>query len=437
MGHLAGKDVFARLGKKIDGMPMRAPWNETFREMLEALYSPEEADLVAKMPYGPSTLERVARITGYEKKRLRVLLDRLCDKGLVMDVHAGGRYRYSVSPLVVGIFEFTMMRTDGGVDRPKMARIFHDYLSSDDTFFRANYGHQERTSFMRALPYEGTVRDESFVEVLDYEKATAIVENADRFCMGVCSCRHEKHHLGNRTCEVPMDNCSSFGNAAGFLIRRGMGKEVSRSEMLESLARSRELGLVLNADNVKSNVTFICHCCGCCCNALEGISKSGYPNVVVTSTFIASRDDGECKGCNFCEKACPVNAIRMVPDENPRTKRKKKPSIDESFCLGCGVCATKCQTGAMRLEKRGQRVLHPENTFQRVLLMSLEHGTLQNQLFDNPQSRTHGFMRGLVGGFLRLPPVKRSLISDLLRSRFLKAMEASAKRKGGEFVTRL
>jgi len=76
----------------------------------------------------------------------------------------------------------------------------------------------------------------------------------------------------------------------------------------------------------------------------------------------------------------------------------------------------------MSLKKREQRVLHPETTFERVILQCLERGTLQNQIFPDPQRVTHTFMRALVGGFLRLPPVKRALMSDALRSRFLKTM---------------
>jgi formate hydrogenlyase subunit 6/NADH:ubiquinone oxidoreductase subunit I len=66
----------------------------------------------------------------------------------------------------------------------------------------------------------------------------------------------------------------------------------------------------------------------------------------------------------------------MVPDQNPETKRKKKPEIDQEFCLGCGVCATRCTTGAMRLDARDQRVIPPESTFERVILTALERGTL-------------------------------------------------------------
>lgn len=84
----------------------------------------------------------------------------------------------------------------------------------------------------------------------------------------------------------------------------------------------------------------------------------------------------------------------------------------------------------MRLVKRKQRVLHPETTFERVILASLERGTLQNQLFDDPNRVTHRFLRGLVGGFLRLPPVKQALMSDLLRSRFLNVMRFGVRKQG-------
>ena len=74
-----------------------------------------------------------------------------------------------------------------------------------------------------------------------------------------------------------------------------------------------------------------------------------------------------------------------------------------------------------------ERVIPPETSFHRVILSALERGTLQNRLFDNPQSGAHAFMRALVGGFLKLTPVKKTLMSDLLRSCFLKFIEAGAR----------
>jgi ferredoxin len=188
--------------------------------------------------------------------------------------------------------------------------------------------------------------------------------------------------------------------------------------MLENLARSKEMGLVLCANNVKNDITFICHCCKCCCNVLLGISKFGYPNVVVTSSFIAQRDDEICTECGTCAQACPIDAIKMLPEGNPK--------IDTSICMGCGVCALKCETGALKLVRREKRVIHPETAFERVILQCLERGTLQNQMFSNPQSITHAFMRVFSGAFLKLPPVKKTLMSDTLRSSFLGIMKKGA-----------
>ena len=436
MGHLVGKDVYRQLGRKIDRLGTRTPWNETLGEILRELYTPDEADLITRMPYGLSTLRRLAALTGEDPNTLRNRLDRLCDKGLVMDIEIHGKYRYTVSPLVIGIFELTMMRTGPDLDRKKIAGLFHEYMGPDGVFHPANFGNGENITIMRALPYEGTIRDEDHVEVLDYEKAREIIDRQDRFSMGLCSCRHEKHHLGH-ACEAPMDNCSSMGYSADYLIRHDLAREVSKAEMLDNVDRSRDLGLVMNADNVQRNVTFICHCCGCCCNALAGLTDHGFTSAVVTSSYIAVTNDEPCKGCNFCEKACPIDAISMVPDTNPETKKKKKPAIDHEFCLGCGVCANACTTGAMKLEPRAQRVIPPESTFQRVILSSLERGTLQYQLFDNPASGTHLFLRGLVGGFLRLPPVKKALLSDQLRSRFLRTLENGVSRQGKSWAAEI
>jgi Pyruvate/2-oxoacid:ferredoxin oxidoreductase delta subunit len=418
MGHMVGKDVYRKLGKKVDNLTMRVPWNETFHAILKELYSPEEADVVVKMPYGLSNLDRIEKVTKYEQSKLQRILESLSAKGLVMDLWMHGEYHYMPSPLLIGIFEFTMMRTGEGLNTKEWAKLFHAYMLEDDAFYAANLKHKEKVSPLRALPHEDAIDLSEHIEVLDYEKATAIVEGGKRFSIGLCSCRHEKLHVGEKRCDVPLDTCSSLDAAAEFMIRHNLAKEVSRTEMLENLARSKEMGLVFCADNVKNDVSFICQCCGCCCNVLLGISKFGYPNMVVTSSFIARVDDKICAECGACAEACPIDAIELVSEKTPR--------IDASICMGCGICALRCTTGALKLVKREQRVIHPEDTFERVILQCLERGTLQNMMFDNPQSVTHKFMRGFVGGFLKLPPVRRALMSDILRSSFLGMMKKGA-----------
>lgn len=427
MGHLVGKDVYRELGRKVDGLTVRSPWNETLYEILKGLYSHEEAEIIVKMPYGLASLDRIARATGRDETGLKKILDGLAHKGLIIDVCIRDRFFFMISPMIVGIFEFTMMRTDEGIDPARMAKLFHDYLENSDLFFAANFGSGQKVSPLRAMPWEETISHTEHIEILDYEKARNIIEGNDLFAIGLCSCRHKKFHSEEGACDVPLEKCSTMGKSAEYMIRNGLAEEVSKSRMLENLDESRELGLVINADNVQRGCDFMCHCCGCCCLCLLGIRQYGYPNFIVSSSFIARPDDSLCIGCGACAKACHISVIEMRPNDEPSAARKNDPVVDESVCIGCGACALKCRNEAMKLVERKQRVIHPETVFERVILQCLERGTLQNQMFPEPENVTHKFMRSFVGGILRLPPVKAALMSDALRSRFLDVVTKGAK----------
>ena len=432
MGHLVGKDIFRKLGRKIDGLGCRTPWNGKLHALLRELYSVEEADVVVKMPYGLSTLERLTKVTGYESKALSRFLDGLTAKGLVLDLWLQGTYHYAPSPMVVGIFEFTMMRMGPDLNTREWAKLLHEYM--DDSFRAANWGEDMRFPIMRALPHEGAVRPAEYVEILDYEKASSLIAGSDRFAIGLCSCRHEKAHLGEKQCDVPLDTCSQFGYAADMLIRHNLAREVSRGEMEDNFARSKDMGLVMTADNVRKNVKFVCHCCKCCCNVLLAVNRHGYSGCLVTSNFIAEISGETCTGCGKCAEACPIDAIAMVAAKRGEREKKQIARVDHAVCLGCGVCALKCPKGACKLTKRTQRVIHPETTFERIILGSLETGTLQNQLFDDPNRIDQKFMRAFLGAFLGLPPVKKALLSDRMRSRFLDAMKDGARKRGKEWA---
>ena len=429
---MIGKDesaVYRALGKKIDNLTVRTPWNETFHSILKELYTTEEADVVVKMPYALSSLERISRVTGVGKTRLQGILESLGGKGLVMDLfnERDGQYYFMPSPMVIGLFEFTMMKTADDDHKRECAKLFEKYFA---TLYGANFSDNEQFSVLRVIPVEETVGPGDSIEFMDYEKASSIIDGTHRFAIGLCSCRNEKLHNGEKECDAPLDNCSAFGVGADYLIRHNLGREVSKSEMRDNFARSKELGLVFCADNTKRNPMVICHCCKCCCNYLAGANKFGFANSTVTSNFICSIRESLCTGCGKCVDICPVNATSLISANDPKKTKKKKAKVDLPICVGCGVCALKCPSDAIEMIYRGARVIHPETTFERIILLSLERGTLQNQIFDNPLSATGKFMRSFVGAFLSLSPVKRALISNMFRSAFLSSARGVARLQG-------
>jgi len=431
MGHGAAKDIFRRVGQKLDNLHVRCSWNDDLKALVKAVFTEDEAEIFVRLPYVFSDLDRICRITGLPEKRLQKLLDNLCGKGLVVDVWVRDRYYYMPSPLLIGVFEFTMMRTGKDARPAEWGPLFYRLLENKDTYCHPNMGAGQVMSPARVYLHDESVLPEEYTRILDYESATHIVDTSPKCAVGICSCRHEKLHAGVKKCDLPLETCASFGWAADYLIRHRMAREISKAQMKDNLSLSREKGLVFCGDNVRRNVTFICQCCSCCCNLLLGITRHGYPNTVVTSSFIARVNEAECTGCAKCLKACPVNAITALKSDSG-SDSKNTAAVKDDLCLGCGVCTMKCTKKVIKMEKRSQRYIHPETTFERVLLQCLERGTLQNQIFDNPESITQEFMRGLIQGFMKLVPTRQIEMSKTLRSGFLAmgGLVISLKNKG-------
>ncbi|HPF70879.1 MAG TPA: 4Fe-4S binding protein, partial [Candidatus Krumholzibacteria bacterium] len=145
---------------------------------------------------------------------------------------------------------------------------------------------------------------------------------------------------------------------------------------------------------------------------------------VHTSNFMPQVDAERCTGCGKCVDACPVDALALVSADDPQRPRRRAARLDESVCLGCGVCVRACARGDIALVPRAARVITPVNNAHRYVLMAAERGTLQDLIFDNRVLWHHRALAALLGAVLKLPPLKRALASEQMKSRYLEAVTA-------------
>jgi NAD-dependent dihydropyrimidine dehydrogenase PreA subunit len=427
VGHLGRiKDEYRDLVGRLEAAQVSLPeprderaW-QGWKEILEILYTPEEAAIAARLPTRPARLETIAKRVGLPPETLRAKLEPMCERGVVFDmVHPKtGETRYALSPPVVGFVEFSLMRAHDSIPKKRLAEALEAYFHHDDAFAREVFGGE--TVIGRALAHESVLGDDA-PDVLDWERATSLISEATHLATSLCYCRHKGEHLGT-ACDAPQDVCLSLNGGAEHVIRRGFGRAIEKAEALDILARSRDLGLVQVADNVQRKPAYVCNCCGCCCEQLRSITTYGLP-AVNPSGFQPVVDADRCKGCSRCARACPVAAFSMRP-ARAQGKRKNdlEPILDRDRCIGCGVCVGACGGNHALSLARVKRPEVPASGLERVVLMALERGHLPGLVFDEGEGRGSRFLAKLTRALASLPPVERALADRQLRSRFVHGM---------------
>jgi len=418
--HLAHRSAYQRLTERLNRFPQGAPPSESLFRILKILFSEREAALVSALPIRPFTAAKAAGIWGVPLPEARRTLDALASRALLVDIEKDGELEYVLPPPMAGFFEFSMMRVREDVDQQALAELFHQYLNVEEDFVRALFAGGE-TQLGRAFVHEPAVREEDALHVLDFERASEVVRTATHRGISLCYCRHKMEHVG-RACAAPQDICMTFNTSAASLVRHGHARAVDVAEGLDLLARARDLGLVQFGENVRESVNFICNCCGCCCEAMIAARRFASMHPIHTTAFLPEVDEAACNGCEKCVRACPVEAMAAVSANDPKRPKRSLARVDGERCLGCGVCVPACGPGAIALVRRERRTLTPKDGVHRAVLMAIERGKLQDLVFDNRVLWSHRALAAVLGAVLKLPPAKRLLATEQVRSRYLEAL---------------
>jgi Pyruvate/2-oxoacid:ferredoxin oxidoreductase delta subunit len=267
------------------------------------------------------------------------------------------------------------------------------------------------TKFGKVFVQEGVLSSENKLEIMDYDRASNVIKDAEFISVSMCFCRHKAEHLGEQ-CDAPMETCITMGSTAYTLSKHGYAREIDKVEALEILHMSYENNLVQCGENVRNGSAFLCNCCGCCCEGMQAIKKFGYLNPIETTSFIPQIIEDGCTGCGKCSKVCPIDAIKV-------NSISKKAEIDENICLGCGICVRNCFKKSIYLKSREKQIITPANTTHRIVLQAIEKGKLQELIFDNKALLSHRAMASVLSAILKLPSIKKAMASKQMKSIYL------------------
>ncbi len=415
MGHITSKNYLS-LQKRLDMNAQGAPASESLYKILEILFSAEEAEKVSLLPIMPFGVGEAAKRWKLSEKETEKILMELASKGLLLDMNNNGAQIYVLAPTMAGFFEFALMRTDGRFDRKVLSELFYNYINEEDDFVEKVL--MQKTPIARTMVHEKTIQVKDQSEVLDYERATHIINSASCITVGTCYCRHKMEHIG-KACAAPQDVCLTFNTAAESLIKHKIARQISKEEAMAVLDKCVDYGLVQIGDNVQNEVNWMCNCCGCCCEAIQAYKKIGYRRKI-NSNFFALVNSEKCVACGICASKCPVEAIKII---------NNKAVVDEDICIGCGVCERRCGAKAITIERRKKLMMVPLDSFERCVINAIETNKLQNYIFDNYGLWTNELLRHLVGILFKLSPAKFLIANRQLKSQFLKVLRNTKQSK--------
>lgn len=416
MAHITLRSAYQNLTERLNLFPQGAPPSESLYKILKMLFSEKEAQFVSLLPIKPFDSELASKLTKKSLAETEKMLDELSSRGILLDAEVKGKKQYTLPPPMAGFFEFSMMRLRTDIDQKVLSELFYQYLNVEEDFIRELFTKGE-TQLGRTFVNEKAIENTK-LEVLDYEKASEVIKTATHIGVGICYCRHKMEHLG-KACNAPREICMTFNGVADSLIRHNIARRVDINEGLDLLHLAYENNLVQFGENVQNSVSFICNCCGCCCEAMLAAKRFASLNPIHTTNFLPVINEAECNGCGKCVEVCPVEAMTLVSANDPHKKKKKIAKLNEEICLGCGVCVRVCSKEYISMRARDNKVITPVNSAHRAVMMAIERGELQNLIFDNQALWNHRAMAAILGVILKLPPLKQILASQQLKSNYL------------------
>jgi ferredoxin len=312
---------------------------------LKGMFTPEEAGLALYLTFRPSSTQQISAeaAANFSPEQTGQLLENMFSKGSIGWKEKEGISQWFVLPMVVGMYE------------AQAGKPTESFLSDANRYMKTmSFGRSfvaVAPPQMRTIPINKSIAVEHHIAT--YDNIRTIVQNVPGpFVALNCICRVNRQMQGQPCTQTSREEtCLAFNDMGAGLIRRKLGREISRNETLEILRQNEEAGLVLQPANAQ-NPEFICSCCGCCCGMLQLQKFLPYPLEFWATNYFCEVAKEECSGCGICVSRCQVNAIKLCSS-------KGTVSINADRCIGCGLCVPTCQSSALSLKKKTVETIPP------------------------------------------------------------------------------
>lgn len=310
-----------------------------FYDMVEELFTPEEAEVNNALPRGPVTAKDMAGIMGRGEREMSEILEAMADKGLCMALGHEGTQFYQGARFMPGILEFQFTSGRSTARDKKLARLIDAYEKA----FDAKTGPTKMT-----FPTVRVITVDSVIElgnvVHTYDQVQTYIDQYDPIAVGACYCRHAAALRDEDTHGMPLDVCMRFGPAAQFAIDRLGARKLTKKEAREVLDKAEAAGLIHMSQNVADEIGFLCNCDRWNCVAVKQVLTQSKPGLFFNSGFEPRFDADLCSACETCIDRCPPQALTMGEDD--------VPTADRDRCFGCAVCATGCPSEAIAMVRK-------------------------------------------------------------------------------------
>jgi len=339
------REVYERLARHLEALTLGYPPSPELVPLLEATFSPEEAQVALAipnhlLPMEVASLEEIASRCGLPREEVARRLEDMAARGVVFSATGeDGRPGYALLQVGYGMPQTYFWGGQRDAHAQEMARRVLRYFQPEVT--RRVYAGRPTKTF-RYSPASLSVEPPR-QGVYPYELIEPVVRAARRIAVCYCPCRSSARILGRTDCNHSLEVCLKYDEMADFVISRGLGREIDAAEALDILKKCEEEGLVHMVDNAGGEIKHTCNCCGHYCWNVGLIRRRKVPrDQLMASYFIRQTDTDQCIACGACEEICPVEAVTV----------EDFAEVDPDWCIGCGVCVGVCPVECISITRR-------------------------------------------------------------------------------------